>query len=273
MKTKHKAWLNLLLYLLTIGVNAVGAFSVINGLSQKEVSDAYPTLITPGPTTFYIWGLIYALLLISLVFMLVKHEDQRIAKLIDSISPPFWIASVANILWIVAFSYELLGLSVLLTGILVISLAVINRRLRTPLGVGERINAITFGLYNGWVIIATVANVAAFLVQVKWDRFGLAESTWAVITLIAAFLITVLIQHRLRNAMLTLPLAWAYFGIWQEHRAAGKHLGQYPEVALTAIIVAGLYLVVLVAVFLVNDRCVLPKKKAKGRQALNKGAS
>ena len=80
MKTKHKAWLNLLLYLLTIGVNTMGAFGVINGLSQKEVSDAYPTLITPSPSTFSIWGVIYVLLLISLIFMIVKERDKRIRK-------------------------------------------------------------------------------------------------------------------------------------------------------------------------------------------------
>ncbi len=260
MKTKHKAWLNLLLYLLTVGVNTMGAFGVINGLSQKEVSDTYPTLLTPSPSTFSIWGIIYVLLLISLIFMIVKQQDKRIAKLIDTISLPFWIASLANMLWIIAFSFEMIGLSTLLIGVLVVSLAVINGRLRTPIGVGEKINAVAFGLYNGWLIIATVVNVAAFLVQVKWNRFGLAESTWAIIILIAALLITLLIQLRLRNAMLTLPLAWAYYGIWQEHQAGGKHLGQFPEVALTAIVIACLYLVAALVVFYVNGYCVLPKK-------------
>jgi benzodiazapine receptor len=265
VKTKHKAWLNLLLYLITMGVNTMGAFGVINGLSQKEVSDAYPTLITPSPSAFSIWGLIYVLLLISLIFMVVKHQDKRTAKLIDAISVPFWIASLANMLWIVAFSFEMIGLSTLLIGILVLSLAVVNRRLRTPLGVGEKINAVAFGLYNGWLIIATVVNAAAFLVQVKWNRFGLAESAWAIIILIAALLITLLIQLRLRNAMLTLPLAWAYYGIWQEHQAAGKHMDHFPEVALTAIIIACLYFVAAVVVFFINGYCVLPKK-AEGKQ-------
>jgi len=258
VKTKHKAWLNLLLYLLTVGVNTMGAFGVINGLSQKEVSDTYPTLLTPSPSTFSIWGIIYVLLLISLIFMIVKQQDKRIAKLIDTISLPFWIASLANMLWIIVFSFEKIGLSTLLIGILVVSLAVINGRLRTPIGVGEKINAVAFGLYNGWLIIATVVNVAAFLVQVKWNRFGLAESTWAIIILIAALLITLLIQLRLRNAMLTLPLAWAYYGIWQQHKMGGLYNGQYPAVIASTLVIAGAFVVIAVIVFILNKRCLLP---------------
>jgi benzodiazapine receptor len=257
MNTKAKSWFHILLYVVTLIVNTLGAFGIINGMSQKEVSDTYPTLITPRPSTFSIWFVIYVMVFISLIYMVVKHRDVRTQKLIDDISVPFWIA---NILWIITFSFELIGLSTVLIFIFVIALAVINRRLSTPIEVGEKINAAAFGLYNGWLIIATVVNVAAFLVQIKWDRFGVAESTWTLITLIAAFVITLLIQLRLRNAVLTLPLAWAYFGIWQEHQPSGKFLGQYPSVALTAIIIACLFVVVAILVFFMNGRCVLPKK-------------
>lgn len=260
MNTKAKSWFHILLYVVTLVVNTLGAFGLINGMSQKDVSDAYPTLITPRPSTFSIWFVIYVMMFISLIYMVVKHRDVRTKKLIDDISVPFWIASVANILWIITFSFELIGLSTLLIFIFVIALAVINRRLSTPLEIGEKINAIAFGLYNGWLIIATVVNVSAFLVQIKWDRFGIAESTWALITLIAAFIITLLIQLRLKNAVLTLPLAWAYFGIWQEHRPDGKFLGQHPDIALAAIVIACLFVVVAVLVFFMNGRCVLPKK-------------
>ena len=263
MKTAQKAWFNLLLYLFTVGINAMGAFGVINGMSQKEVSDAYATLITPNSSTFSIWGVIYVLLLFALVFMAVKHREARTAQLIDAISVPFWVASVANMLWIVAFSFEKIGLSTLLIGVLVVSLTVLNRRLKTPSGVGERLNALAFGLYNGWLIIATVVNVSAFLVQAKWDRFGLAESTWALLILIAAMLIALLIQLRLKNAALTLPLAWAYFGIWQAHQQTGPHMGQHPQVAAAAIVIACLYLLVSVVCFVANGYCVLPARASK----------
>ena len=44
-KKIHIIWL----YLFTLVINTLGAMGVINGMSQKAVSDAYPTLITPSP--------------------------------------------------------------------------------------------------------------------------------------------------------------------------------------------------------------------------------
>lgn len=261
MNTKVKAWINLVLFVLTVAINAMGAYGVFNGMTQKQVSDAYPTLITPSPSTFSIWGVIYLFLLIALVLMIIQQKEKRTADLIDAISLPFWIASLANIVWIVTFSFEQIGLSTLLIATLVIALAIINSRIKTPIEFVEKISAVAFGLYNGWLIIATVVNVAAFLVQVKWDRFGLAESTWALIILGVALIITILIQLRLRNAALTLPLAWAYFGIWQVHRASGIYLGQYKSIAITAMVLACLYVLISVIVFTTNRFCVLPKRK------------
>lgn len=262
MNIKTKAWVNMGLFLLTLGINTLGAFGFINGLSQKEVSDAYPTLITPSPATFSIWGVIYALLLISLIFMIAKHKEERTANLINTISVPFWISCVINILWIIAFSYELIGISTILIVAFVVTLAVINRKLQTPDGIDQKVNALAFGLYNGWLIIATVVNVAAYLVKLQWNGFGLAADVWAVMILIVALLLTGLIQWKLRNAALTLPLAWAYFGIWQQHQVQGVFAGQYSAIGWTAIVIAGLYIIIAGFVFIQNGYCLLPKRKA-----------
>ena len=260
MKTLTKAWLNLGLFLLTLAVNALGAMGYINGMSQKAVSDAYPTLITPSPATFAIWGVIYALLFISLISMLVTHKQERTNRLINRISGPFWFSSVANMLWIVSFSYEWIGFSAALIVLVMISLAVLNGRLTTPNGIGQKVNALAFGLYNGWLIIATVVNIAAYLVKLRWDGFGISADTWAWVILIVALLVTCLIQLRLRNAALTLPLAWAYYGIWQQHQ--GFYGGQYPMIGTTALVIGILYAAIAVGVFVHNGFCLLPKKKA-----------
>ena len=262
VKAKAKAWINLILFLVTLGVNALGAFGSINGMSQRVISDKYPTLITPSPSTFSIWGVIYVLLLIALVYMVLKHQEEKTAQLIDTISFPFWAASIANILWIVTFSYEWIGISTLLILGLVISLAVLNSRLKAPEGIGQKINALAFGLYNGWLIIATVVNVSAFLVQQQWNGFGLSPSAWAVIILIVSLILSSLILLKLRHAALMLPLAWAYYGIWQEHQAAGKFAGQYPQVALAALIIAIVYVLLAAYVFVSNGKCLLPLNRS-----------
>ena len=48
---------------------------------------------------------------------------------------------------------------------------------------------LAFGMYAGWVMIATVVNIAASLVQINWDGFGLSAMLWANIILIVALFI------------------------------------------------------------------------------------
>lgn len=260
MSTKAKSWINLGLYAVALAVNTLGAMGFINNMSQKAVSDAYPTLITPSPSTFAIWGLIYLLLLVSLVYMVATNGKERTAKLIDKITVPFWVSIAANILWIITFSYELIGISTLLILVYVVCLAIINRRLSAPDGIGQKVNAFAFGIYNGWLIIATVVNVSAYLVKLKWNGFGLNADIWALLILIVAFLLTGAIQWRLRNAALTLPLAWAYYGIWQQYQPNGAYAGMYPAVATVAVILGVAYVLIAVIVFVQNRFCLLPKR-------------
>lgn len=263
MNTKAKTWINLVVYAAMVAVNALGAFGYINGLSQKEVSDRFDTLITPSPFAFSIWAVLYTLMLITVVYLLWKHRDAHAARLVDDISPLFWLSSVMNIAWVVAFSYELIGMSTLFILALMISLALISQRLKHHTGMGFRLSGLTFGLYAGWILIATVVNVAAFLVQQGWGGFGIAPDTWAIIILAAAVLITLLVQASLRNAALTLPITWAYAAIWHRHSAQGTYQGQYPLVGTVALVGAVVALAIVVLVFVKNQRCVLPLARGK----------
>ncbi len=74
MNKRANAWINGLFLLITLFVNTLGALGLINGFSQKEISDMYITLITPSPSTFSIWSLIYILLIISMIAMIVKKR-------------------------------------------------------------------------------------------------------------------------------------------------------------------------------------------------------
>ncbi|MGV8983291.1 substrate-binding domain-containing protein [Clostridium sp.] len=54
------------------------------------ISDMYPTLITPSPSTFSIWGVIYTLLIISIVVMIIKNNNSYYERAINEISFLFW---------------------------------------------------------------------------------------------------------------------------------------------------------------------------------------
>ena len=82
------------------------------------------------------------------------------------------------------------------------------------------------------------------------------------VSVIVSLLLTGLIQWRLRNVALTLPLAWAYFGIWQQHQAQGFFAGQYTAIGWMAIVIGALYIIIAGFVFIQNGYCLLPKQKA-----------
>lgn len=258
MKQSKKAWINGLFLILTLAVNALGATGFINSQTQKEISDRYVTLITPSPSTFSVWSVIYTLLLVSAIVMIVKKKDGYYRAAVDAVTVPFLASCVLNIAWIVFFSYDQLLLSVLFILGFVIALAVICRRLLKIQDKKRWLLPVTFGIYTGWLMIASVVNIAAALVKIKWDGFGLAADLWALIILCAAILIVGLVALITRNAALPLPVAWAYFGIYQFLKTSDVFAGKYPDLQTAALAGMAILAVWAVVLFAVNHFSFLP---------------
>jgi len=257
MKEKSKALLNALLLVLTLVVNFLGASGFINGLSQKAVSDMYPTLITPAAFAFSIWGVIYTLLIASLVVMIIKSDDDYYKQVINEISVLFWLTCAFNIVWIVCFSYNLIGLSSVFIFLLFVILLLIDLRLGAIQTSKRWLVPAAFGMYSGWLFIATVVNITAWLVQLQWNGFGLSNTVWAVMLLIVAIVLTMLFVMKLKNALFPLPIAWAFWGIYKNVLAIDAS-GAYKVLSLVAII--GVVLLVLLALFQLyrNRLAILP---------------
>lgn len=214
MNAKTKSWINLGLLLLTLVVNALGSMGVINNLSQGEISDRYATLITPDSFAFSIWSVIYTLLFLSLIVMIIKHQSPYFEQAIHKISYLFWATCLLNITWIVTFSYLMIGLSSIFIFIFLIALTQIIKQLGSIHSKKRWLLPVTFGFYGGWLFIATVVNIATWLVQIEWDGFGLSDQVWAAAILIIAVILTSLVTFNLKNAVFPLPVAWGYFGIY-----------------------------------------------------------
>lgn len=256
--TKKLAWLNLLFFLITLGINALGSMGFFNGMSQKAISDKYHTLITPAPLTFSIWGLIYVLVFISLIFMIVKERDFKVKKLITIFTPAFILSSIFNSAWIILFSYEKIGISTIFIFGLLLTLTSINKKLlvnksEVPFG----LPALAFGLYAGWLTIATVVNISAFLVSIKWDGFGIAPTIWAPLTLVISLLIVVFITSQLKNASYPLPIAWAFYGIYLEMNRLGESVSYGPFMKPVLIIGIIALLVISILHFKKNEMSII----------------
>ncbi len=263
MDRSKNAWINGIFLIVTLFVNSLGAFGLINGLSQKQISDMYLTLITPSPGTFSIWSVIYSLLLISVIAMIVKKDDMYYQQAINQITVLFRISCILNMVWIVTFSYIQIELSAFFIFGFVITLALICQKLMNIQEKKRWLLPLTFGIYTGWLFIATVVNIAAALVKVKWSGFGIDYDLWAIIILIAAVLLVILVLSKNRNAVFPLPVAWAYFGIYQFLKAPEGFKGEFA--LLQGIALAGSIALVGIAAirFYQNRFAVLAEKSYK----------
>lgn len=236
---KTKSWINAVLLVLTLIVNAMGAMGVINGLSQKEVSDMYQTLITPAPSTFSIWSVIYSFLVTSIIVMIIKSKDSYYGLAIDEISSLFWLSCALNIVWIISFSYNLIGLSTIFIFAFLIVMILIVERIGKVQTKNRFLLPITFGLYSGWLFIATVVNIAAWLVKIGWGRLGVSAEIWASVTLLVAVGLTLIVLLKIKNTIFPIPIAWAYFGIYNFLLAPEGYQAKYsllPNIALIGIV-------------------------------------
>ena len=98
---------------------------------------------------------------------------------------------------------------------------------------------IPFGVYLGWISVATIANITDWLYAVQWDGFGIAPAAWAVIMLAVATLLGALMARTRRDAAYLLVLVWSFAGIAIKQTATPLVAG---SAWLAAVVVAGLAL-------------------------------
>lgn len=209
-------WSNIVAFVLTVIVNSLaGSTTIIGGKTTASVSDANPTLITPAGYTFAIWSVIYVLLGAFVIYQALP--EQRARQFQERIGWLFVASSALNILWLFAWQYEVLTTSVALMILLLASLILIYLRLnigRTKVRMGERLAVhLPFSVYLGWITIATIANIAATLVSLNWDGFGIDPETWALLIIVVATVIASLVAFTRRDIAYELVIVWAYVGI------------------------------------------------------------
>ena len=241
----RKAWINGLFFIITLAVNGLGGSGFINGTSQKEISDKYLTLITPSASTFSIWGIIFILLMISIIVMIVKRKDVYYQNAIEEITVLFRISCILNIIWMITFSYLYVELSTLFIFGFLISLYLICEKLRKIHIEKHFLLPFTFGLYTGWLFIATVVNIAASLVKLEWGGFGIANEMWAAIILIISLILVFIVLRKNKNVVFPLPIAWAYLGIFNALKASESFKGEF--ILIKNISLVGMAMLILMS--------------------------
>jgi len=211
---------NIIFFLLTVAFNYLSQAMPLNGKTTGELSDKYPNLFTPAPLTFSIWGVIYLALLVFVVWQAWPiRNEQRAGQRNVAVSALGWdfvLLCAVNMGWLFCWHYEFVTASVVVMlftlGLLIRMNSLIFTQLSHTMD-NRNFLQIPFGLYLGWISVATVANITAWLVGRQWAGFGLSERLWTEIMMGVAVLLTVIVLFRWRNIPYALAVVWALLGI------------------------------------------------------------
>ena len=248
--------LNVIAFLATIAVNALANTLPINNKTTGELSDNYPNLFTPAALTFSIWGLIYFLLLVFIIYQtgILSRRNKDEMNIIKNINFFFVLSCIGNIGWIFLWHYELVFLSVLAMFVILYSLVTIYLIIykSKPLNLKQKLCVkLTFSIYLGWITVATIANITAALVDLGLIEYGVPGQIWTITAVAIAVIITLYVLHRYNDIAYSFVPLWALTGILIKHLTVFK--GEYTNVIVSVI--AGMIVVCIgIIITLLNSK-------------------
>ncbi len=224
-------------FFVSLAVNGLAGTTIIGGNTTAQVSDSYPNLFAPAGVTFAIWGVIYLLLIMFCVrlFITPKNQTKKTTQLLEQVTEKFILLSGLNAVWLIAWQYRVLWLSVLLIIAMLITLIKISFVLTEHKTIGWDWLTIKlpFSVYFGWITVATIANITTFLVSINWNGWGIADQTWTVLILIVGAVIGMTTAFKHHSWPYLAVFVWGYYGIWLKHTSAVGHHSKYPAVIST----------------------------------------
>lgn len=234
--------LNILAFIVMVVFNYLSNTGMINGETMASISGKYENLFTPAGYAFSIWGLIY-LSLFGFVIYQARDLFTKYSSNPVTLQVGWWfiISCTANVLWIFAWLNEAILLSVLLMILLLFSLIKIILNTRMELD-DEPLPIIgfvwwPFSFYSGWIAVALIANIAAYLTSINWNGFGISEVSWTIIMILIAGVVNLVITWT-RNMR-----EFALVGVWALVAIAIANWNDQPSVVITSLAVAAILLV------------------------------
>lgn len=230
-----------------------GAFvasGALGGTPIKDAADGWlgadSTLVAPGTGAFVIWTFIYLGLAVYAVWQL--GATARSSPTQRTLRPLAAASAILNALWLAVVQLGWLGPSVVVILVLLLVLIRIFMLLvqEPVVDLAERwIMWLTFGPYLGWVSVATVANIAAWLASLGVGRGApWAQPMAAVLVVIAVFVgaATVLYSRGRMSAAMAMVWGIAWIGVGRSDGGTSSTV-----VAMTAFLGAGALLVFALA--------------------------
>mmetsp|Transcript_75519 Transcript_75519/g.125926 ORF Transcript_75519/g.125926 Transcript_75519/m.125926 type:complete len:280 (+) Transcript_75519:124-963(+) len=180
------------------------------GLTNVEMSDKYPSYVTPAKWAFAIWGVIYLWEIIAMIYLFVDPNHAPLA----SVQTYWLVLNAAQGAWALFFTRELLALSsVALTTIAVAAVA-LCAGLDASDGWRYWLGAAPFWLHSGWVTAASLVGWNMLLMSLKPSSTPVLLACGGASAYFALSVgLATLIQFSTLALPMALSLAWALASI------------------------------------------------------------
>lgn len=193
-----------------IGFNILATTGYVNGVLTVDVSERYPTVVTPANWAFTIWVPIYAGLAGFAIYQLLPAKLAHYR----SVRTLYLVSCALNCLWLwLWYNLQIAGTVVVILCLWAVLLLLAVRFREASSFSDALFGKGVFGLYFGWVTTAALANIAVLLVAQGFAIPAAAFNAIGAVMLLIAAAAAVFARFRLRNFLFPLAVAWAAAGI------------------------------------------------------------
>ncbi|WP_296700555.1 hypothetical protein [Algoriphagus sp.] len=247
MKFSHKTYslLNLIVISLVVFWNYWVGSKGLNGNTVSSLSSQYENLFTPAGYAFSIWGIIFLSLLAQAVFFISRaFSKSKNSDFISQVGPYLIMTNIGNALWLYFWLMEQTGLSVVVMLGILTSLVIII--LNTNMEKWDAPRSIIIWLwwpiclYSGWIAVATIANISAYLAKISWTG-PFSEITWTIIMIIIATSVNLFMIFTRNMREFAMVGAWAIFAIAVRHWNSIELLKTTALICASILILASAY--------------------------------
>lgn len=214
---------NIVAFILTVIVNFLSQSASVLGISAfpqtvAQLGESRGVFFLPAGYVFAIWGVIYIGLAAFVIYL--GRPSERDNPLTVKIGWWFALSCVGNIAWLILFLNNQIAASTVAMLVILGSLLRIYLRLDINRAHTSSIRRwtvfIPFSIYLGWISVATIANISAWLYDTGSAQafLSIGADVWAVVMMLIATIIAVLVLYMRRDIAFPLVVVWALVGIY-----------------------------------------------------------
>lgn len=194
----------------TLFVNFMANYLPINGITTGEVSSFFFNYFTPANYVFSIWLVIY--LAQILMYFAIGFDLKKYGKYLDKIYPWLLIVNLANVVWMLAWHYKIIELTVPFMVLILLALIqfyLITRKEKSL----PQIFKFTSSVYLGWINVATIANLSAFFSAYGYSPMFISKALLVVVLMVVAVALSLAFVKFHKDYIVLLVAIWAIIGI------------------------------------------------------------